>query len=67
MQITLRYFDGCPNWRLAEARMNEALAAVVRPQPLGRLLGEQPHDAGVREPAHRSRTSRTPTPSTCAS
>ena len=28
MQITLRYFDGCPNWRLAEARVREALAAV---------------------------------------
>lgn len=28
MQITLRYFDGCPNWRLTEARVKEALAAV---------------------------------------
>jgi len=28
VQITLRYFDGCPNWRLAEARVREALAAV---------------------------------------
>ena len=31
MQITLRYFDGCPNWRLAEARMTEALAAAGGP------------------------------------
>ena len=25
MQITIRYFDGCPNWRLAEQRLHEAL------------------------------------------
>lgn len=25
MRITLRYFDGCPNWRVAEARLLEAL------------------------------------------
>jgi hypothetical protein len=28
VQIALRYFDGCPNWRLAEARVREALAAI---------------------------------------
>ena len=26
MQITLRYFDGCPNWRLAEDRLRTALS-----------------------------------------
>jgi hypothetical protein len=26
MQITLRYFDGCPNWRIAEERLRAALA-----------------------------------------
>lgn len=32
MDVRLRYFDGCPNWRIAEARLREALdssAAVV--------------------------------------
>lgn len=27
MDITLQYFDGCPNWRLADERLREALAA----------------------------------------
>ncbi len=31
MQITLRYFDGCPNWRIAEARLNEALGDARGP------------------------------------
>ncbi|MGD9570908.1 MAG: thioredoxin family protein [Thermoleophilia bacterium] len=26
MQITLRYFDGCPNWRIAEERLRAVLA-----------------------------------------
>lgn len=26
MQITLRYFDGCPNWRTAQERLRAALA-----------------------------------------
>ena len=25
MEITLQYFDGCPNWRLAEQRLRDAL------------------------------------------
>jgi hypothetical protein len=25
MKITLRYFDGCPNWRIAEQRLRAAL------------------------------------------
>ncbi len=28
MKITLRYFDGCPNWRIAEERLRAALADV---------------------------------------
>lgn len=28
MQVTLRYFDGCPNWRIAEERLRAALADV---------------------------------------
>lgn len=26
--ITMRYFDGCPGWSLAEARLREAIAMV---------------------------------------
>lgn len=25
MRVTLRYFDGCPHWRTADARLKEAL------------------------------------------
>lgn len=25
MHVTLRYFDGCPNWQTADARLREAL------------------------------------------
>lgn len=25
MNVTLQYFDGCPNWRLADKRLREAL------------------------------------------
>jgi hypothetical protein len=32
VQITLRYFEGCPNWRLAETRVKEALAAAGGPE-----------------------------------
>jgi hypothetical protein len=28
MDVRLLYFDDCPNWRLAEARLNEALAGI---------------------------------------
>jgi hypothetical protein len=28
MDVRLLYFDDCPNWRLAEARLNEALATI---------------------------------------
>jgi glutaredoxin len=28
MKLTLLYFDGCPSWQTAEARLHEALAAV---------------------------------------
>ena len=27
MRVTLRYFDGCPNWQIAEAHLREALDA----------------------------------------
>lgn len=28
MQLTLRYFDGCPNWQTAEARLREVLRSL---------------------------------------
>ena len=31
MEVTLRYFDGCPNWQTAEARVREALTATGHP------------------------------------
>jgi hypothetical protein len=31
VRITLRYFDGCPNWRLTEARLRRVLAAIGAP------------------------------------
>jgi len=31
MDVRLLYFDDCPNWRLAEARLTEALAAALDP------------------------------------
>ena len=40
MQITLRYFAGCPNWRVAEGRLREALEtagksdAVISMEPV---------------------------------
>lgn len=29
-QITLRYFDGCPNWKVARQRVEEALSRLDR-------------------------------------
>lgn len=28
MNITVQYFDGCPNWRLADERLREALCGI---------------------------------------
>ena len=28
MKLTIRYFDGCPNWEVADARLREALLAT---------------------------------------
>ena len=33
MDVRLQYFDDCPNWRLAQARLNEALAAFGDERP----------------------------------
>jgi hypothetical protein len=34
MQITLQYFDDCPNWRVADERLRAALDAVGRSDPI---------------------------------
>ncbi|MGH9279257.1 MAG: thioredoxin family protein [Acidimicrobiales bacterium] len=31
MRVTLQYFEDCPNWRIAEARLREALVEVGHP------------------------------------
>jgi hypothetical protein len=28
MKVTIRYFDGCPNWKEADARLREAFVAT---------------------------------------
>lgn len=28
MKVTIRYFEGCPNWRAADARLREVLLAT---------------------------------------
>jgi len=30
VKITIQYFDGCPHWRLAEARVRRTLAVMKR-------------------------------------
>ena len=30
VDVTLRYFDGCPNWQVAEARVRQVLDATGR-------------------------------------
>lgn len=31
MTVSLQYFDGCPNWHVADERLRAALVAVGRP------------------------------------
>jgi hypothetical protein len=52
MDVRLLYFEDCPNWRLAEARLNEALAGIADSAPMltYELVGtpEQAEQAGFR-------------------
>jgi hypothetical protein len=50
MDITLQYFDGCPNWRLAEQRLHEALQ--VRAAGSFRVIYERIETAEQAEKAH---------------
>ncbi|WP_024286176.1 hypothetical protein [Cellulomonas sp. KRMCY2] len=46
MTITLQYFDGCPSWRVTDARLHEALAAVGRPDTeIEHVLVSTPEEA----------------------
>ena len=50
MQITLQYFDDCPNWAVAEQRLRLALVELGQPdQVIDHQRVESPEDAeGVR-------------------
>lgn len=45
MRVQLLYFDECPNWQLADARLREALATVGRPVEVERVLVSTPEQA----------------------
>jgi hypothetical protein len=48
VRITLRYFDGCPNWRLAEARLRRTLAAIGAPAAEVALERVETHEEAER-------------------
>ena len=46
MAISLLYFDGCPNWHVADERLHAALVAVGRPDDgVGHVLVSTPEEA----------------------
>ena len=46
MRVELLYFDGCPNWRLTDERLREALAQAGRDDvPVERRLVTTPEQA----------------------
>ncbi len=45
MEITLQYFDGCPNWRLAEDRLRIALGDAEAEQAITRQRIDTPEEA----------------------
>ncbi|MGE3795507.1 MAG: thioredoxin family protein [Dehalococcoidia bacterium] len=48
MQITLRYFDGCPNWRTAQERLRAALADAGAADAAIGLERVETHEEAVR-------------------
>lgn len=48
MQITLRYFDGCPNWRIAQRRLRVALADADATDAAIALERVETHEEAVR-------------------
>ena len=46
LDIQLVYFEDCPNWRIAETRLGEALTAIGQdPAVVRRVLVRSPEDA----------------------
>ncbi|EWT07039.1 alkylmercury lyase [Intrasporangium chromatireducens Q5-1] len=45
MRIQLLYFEGCPNWQLADARLREALDTVASAAKVERVLISTPEEA----------------------
>lgn len=46
MEITLQYFDECPNWQVGEDRLRQVLAELGRPeQQIRRQRVETPEEA----------------------
>ena len=45
MQITLQYFDECPNWRIADERLREVLDATGRTDSITYVRVETDEDA----------------------
>lgn len=48
MKITLRYFAGCPNWRLAEERLRTTLASAGVGDAVVLLESVETHEDAVR-------------------
>ena len=55
MKVQIQYFEGCPNWRVAERRLREALDLVGDSSPVERCPVE------TQEEAERLRFSGSPT------
>lgn len=45
MRAELRYFGGCPNWQLLDARLHEAFDQIGEHPPVAHELVETPDDA----------------------
>ncbi len=45
MRITILYFDGCPNWQTADARLREALASKRSDAEVDHQLVSTPEEA----------------------
>lgn len=45
VHIQLLYFDGCPNWQVADGRLREALETLGRPVGVERILITTPAQA----------------------
>ncbi|MFW2513710.1 thioredoxin family protein [Demequina sp. SO4-13] len=45
MRVQLLYFDGCPNWRVTEGRLREALEAVGSTANVEKVLVATPEQA----------------------